>query len=120
MKFDKKIVKCKSEDIHTMAHQIESEWILCLLRRFKVDPSVIEKAQNDIHFGKNEWRRFLFENYGIRIEKDLATKAVVIRRLNFKTYEDIVLGQWTAPEIIRVQTKEDKYCELHLRYWQIV
>lgn len=120
MKFDKKVIRCKSEDIHTASGVAETEWISSLLKRFKVDPLIIDKAQNDIHYSKNEWRRFLFEKYGIRIEKDLATKVVVIRRLNFKTYEDIVLGQWTAPEIIRVQTKEDKYCELHLHYWQIV
>ena len=120
MKFDKKIVPCPSHEVYDCAQELETEWIACLLKRFKVDPVMIDRARDDDHFSKNEWRRFLFEKYGIRIEKDLVSKKVFVRRLNFKTYEDILLGQWSAPEIVRVDTKEKKYCELHLRYWQIV
>ena len=120
MKFDHKVVLCNNEDVHSLAAELENEWAFSLLYRFKVDPAIIKKCKEDSHYTKKDWRNFIFDNYGIRIGKDLSTGTLSIKRLNFKTYEDLELGRWDKPEVIRVKNANDNYCELHLKYWQIV
>lgn len=120
MKPNKKvIIKCDYADVHRIAEKEEVEWIYALLKRFKVDPKQIELFEND-KIDKTQWRNFLFEKYGILIEKDLSTGLLTIKRLNFKTTEVLLLGEWKAPEIIKVVAGKERYCELHLRTFQIV
>lgn len=120
MKFDHKIILCNSEDLVLQQRELELDWVYSLLLRFKVDPTVIESFKTNEHFGKRKWRDFLFDKYGIRIEKNLESGEISIKRLNFSSYEDVELGKWSAPDIVRVRNKDESYCEIHLNYWQIV
>lgn len=120
MKFDHKIIQCNSEDIPTLIIEYENEWTYSLLKRFKVDPTVIDSYNTSKFASKRKWRDFLFDKYGIRIEKNLETGKVIIKRLNFSSLEDIELGKWSPPDIVRVKNKDESYCELHLDYWQLV
>jgi len=120
MKFDYKIIQCNPEDLLSQQRQIELDWVYALLLRFKVDPTVIKEFKQNEHFSKRKWRDFLFDTYGIRIEKNLDTGEISIKRLNFSTYEDVELGRWNTPKIVRVRNKNESYCEIHLDYWHIV
>lgn len=120
MKFDIQTIRCSTEDIIETKATTEANWIIALLRRFKVDPKMIDETISNEHQSKQVWRNFLFEKYGIRIEKNLTTETVVIRRLNLRTFEDTVLGEWKKPEIVRIVKEQERYCELHLKYWNIV
>ena len=120
MNFDHKIILCNTDDVSTLSNELESEWTYSLLKRFKVDPSVIESFNTSKLASKRKWRDFLFDKYGIRIEKNLGTGKVIVKRLNFSSLEDIELGVWDPPDIVRVKNAKESFCELHLNYWQLV
>ena len=120
MKFDHKIVLCSSGDTIKLSNELESEWTFSLLKRFKVDHTVIESYNTSKFASKRKWRDFLFDKYGIRIEKNLENGKVTVKRLNFSSLEDVELGIWSPPDIVRVKNKDESYYELHLNYWQLV
>ena len=120
MKFDHKVILCDCGDINKQSAELENEWVYSLLKRFKVDPTVIDEYKTSEFASKAKWRDFLFDKYGIRIEKNLSTGKIVIKRLNFSTLEDVELGAWQSPEVVRVKNSKESYCELHLDYWHTV
>jgi len=116
MKFDHKIIRCDCQDIHTSAAEYRDIWVSSLLLRMRVDSEKVNKAQYDMNYTSREWRNDLFYDHGLAVIKH--PDKVEITKRNAR--ESLVIGQWKEPEVVRVNKGKERYCELHLDYWQLV
>lgn len=119
MKFKHKVIKCEPEQVWKVCDEYRDQWIVALLTRMKVDPDKIDRIQNDPKFSKRAWRNELFFKHGIEVSKH--PDKIIIKRYQDEA-EDIILGEWRNPEIVRIKDKSGRkrHCEVRLDYWQLV
>ncbi len=119
-RFSTKTVICKDEDIHTATERLQLEWLKKFLLRLKADPDKIERALNDSTYLNQDWRDYLLLKFGIDITYHMRDKSVTIIKVHERTGEEIKLAEWNKPEIIRVRSRKERHCELHLKYWSLI
>lgn len=116
-KFKEKIIKCQEDEIDSKANEILELWIVSLLRRMKVNDDKINSILHDPRYTKRAWRLELFDNHGIDI---IHSKDKVIITKHSEDSDALVLGEWKPPTVVRIIEGKDRFCELHLNYWQVV
>ncbi len=121
MKFDKKAIRC---DNYAAAQQqiesLEAEWVYALLYRIRVDSKKLTWYQTNPEHDKSVWRDFLLSQYGIQIEKDLASGNLVVKKTNLKKGTTLVVGEWSKPEIILHKVGQERWYELVLKYSSLI
>lgn len=118
--FSVKRAVCEAPEVYSKTKELESEWIVALLRRLGIPKLMINKALTDTKFGAQAWRNYLFDSKGLQITHHAALQRTEIFKVDLETGKKTKIGQWSKPEIIRVKRGGKVECELHLKYWQIL
>lgn len=118
-KFAVKKVVCDSDEIQGKTMELETQWLVSLLRRTGIPKIMIDKAL-DPDYPIQSWRDFLLGSRGLIVQKQLQTGTVEVHKLDTDTGEKVKVGQWKAPIVSRINVGGKTKCELQLKYWQIV
>jgi len=118
--FSVKSVLCDNDQVYKTIDQVEEKWLESLLLRLRV-PKPMMKSRSARNIGNAQWRDYLFNSFGLNIYKHLETKKVSVFKYTQASDENVKVGEWYAPEIVRMKKgKKKAHCKLKLRYWQIV
>lgn len=120
--FQVKTILCDISDVHKRAREMEGKWTEALLRRLGVPRLMIrKKLKNDI--GNLQWRHYLFDKFQLDIVNDKKTNQVkVIKYVEGDARgKKETIAEWSKPEVVRINKRGQRpYCELKLKYWQLV
>ena len=108
---------CESNDLNIAIDEAEEKWLTALLLKLKVPKPVLKKRKAG-EWSNGKWRDILFNNYQINIYKNLSTSLVTVYKYSTKVDENVKVGEWKAPEVIRLKGKGK--CKLRLKCWQLV
>lgn len=120
--FNVKKLLCDTSDVNKRTREMEGQWLKAMLLRLGVSKIMLKKKlRNEI--GNQQWRHYLWDNFFLDVHNDMATGQVkVIKYLDEdQDGRKEVIGEWSKPEVIRMNKKGQRpYCELRLKYWQLV
>ncbi len=118
-KFGIKRVTCETDKIHNTIKETEEKWLTSLLIRASI-PKIILKKRQAGELSNQQWRDHLFNTYGMNIYKNLNTSQTQVFKYNSQSEKNVLIGEWTQPEIVYIKIGRSKTCELRLKYWQII
>lgn len=120
--FKVKKIKCDISDISKISSDMEGKWLQALLLRLGV-PNLMLKRKLNNRMGNQQWREYLFDSFYIDIFKDKYNEHVSVIKYveEDKDGKTETIAEWLKPETIRINKKGQRpYCELRLKYWQLV
>jgi hypothetical protein len=117
--FNVRRVLCDTHRVTEVEEQVEGQWLEALLLRSQV-PKLMLKRKYANRMGNAQWRDYLFDQFQLNIYKNLSTKQVKVYKWRESTNENILVGEWSRPEVVRKKQGRKTHCELRLRYWHIV
>jgi hypothetical protein len=117
--FGVKTAQCRPSEVFEKAVQLEAEWLDSLLLRLNIPKIMLDKRKSG-QFSNPQWRDYLFDTFGLNIYKHLSEGKIQIFKWNDQREENTLVAEWTKPEVIEKTSNAKKFCELHLKYWQIV
>lgn len=120
--FKVKKILCDISDVNKRTKEMEGKWLQALLRRIGIPRIMIKKRmKNDI--GNQQWQHYLFDNFKLDVYNNKANNQVnIIKYIDGdKDGKTEVIAEWSRPEVIRINKRGQRpYCELRLRYWQLI
>lgn len=121
-RFNVKKVKCNVSDIHTESKSMEMQWLEALLLRIGV-PSLIIKRRAADKMDNNQWRHYLLDSFKVEVHNDMSNSTVSVNKFMEGDREGELekIAEWSSPEVIRINKMGERpYCELRLKYWQLI
>lgn len=110
---------CDTHRVPKTVEEIERKWLESLLLRSQVPQIMLDKKASN-QLGNSQWRDYLFDYFKLNIYKHLGTQGVKVYKWKETTEENVLVGEWSKPEVVRIKQGRKTHCELRLRYWHIV
>ena len=117
--FKVKTILCDTNKVAETVQDAETTWIESMLLKSRVPKIMLKKKQRN-ELGNSQWRDFLFDQFRLNIFKHLSTKKVGVYKYDDSKEKNILVGEWSQPEVIRIKKGSKAHCELRLKYWQII
>lgn len=115
-----KVAICSTDNLTSKIEELETEWVLSLLRSARVPQFMLDKFLNPDSYDARAWRNYLFDNYGITITKNLNDNSVDIFQVNLESGRKAKIGRWDKPEVSQLRKDGGIRYQLKLKFWQII
>jgi len=120
--FKVKKLLCDVGDINSKSSEMERQWLEALLRRIGIPGLMLKKRVNNT-MSNIQWRHYLFTTFNLDILNDKPEKKVTLIKYvdGDKDGSTQIIAEWSEPEVVRINKKGQRpYCELRLKYWQLI
>lgn len=115
-----KAATCSTDSLISKISELESAWILSVLRKARIPQFMLDKLLNPENYDARAWRNYLFDNYGITITKNLGDGSVDMFQINLESGRKAKIGRWDKPEISQLRKDGGIKYQLKLKFWQII
>lgn len=117
--FEIKKALCDNHTVNETSERLKNQWIEAFLLRLGIPKIMVDKRLKG-DFGNSFWRDYLFNEFKINVYHDLASKKVSFFMYDEEKEINTKIGEWSKPEVIRFKKGDSRYCQLNLKYWQLI